>query len=340
MYQAAPNYLLLGELRREFILTADGRAHLDRLGGNALYAAGGLGIWAATDEGIGLVARVGEDYPRDWLEVIRSRGLDISGVRVLADPLDLRLFVAYGEANARHLDNPVGHFARLDISFPRALLGYDPTALADQRAEGAPSTSLRSGDLPDSYRHAAAAHLCPMDLMTHSLMPAELRRAGVSLVTLDPGSGYMRPEHLSKIQALLPGLTAFLPGEEDLQELFRGKTRDVWEMVEGMAAYGCEFIIVKTGERGQLLFDCAAKARFEIPAYPNRVLDPTGAGDAFAGGFLAGLKQTHDSVQAALYGSVAASFAVEGIGPFFPMDVLPGLQQARLEALAGMARRI
>jgi sugar/nucleoside kinase (ribokinase family) len=51
-----------------------------------------------------------------------------------------------------------------------------------------------------------------------------------------------------------------------------------------------------------------------VPAVSPRCVDPTGAGDAFCGGFLTGLIETGDPVEAALRGAVSASFAVEGCG--------------------------
>jgi ribokinase len=67
--------------------------------------------------------------------------------------------------------------------------------------------------------------------------------------------------------------------------------------------------------------------------------DPTGAGDSFCGGFLAGYKKTYDPLQAALYGNVSASLKVEGSGAFYPLDVLPGLAEARLHALKDLVRK-
>ena len=96
----------------------------------------------------------------------------------------------------------------------------------------------------------------------------------------------------------------------------------------------------RNGERGQILYDASSKARWEIPAYPARLANLTGAGDAFCGGFLAGYRRTFDPLMAVLHGSIAASITIEGSGPFFALDVLPGLAQARLEALRENARRI
>ena len=66
----------------------------------------------------------------------------------------------------------------------------------------------------------------------------------------------------------------------------------------------------------------------------------TGAGDAFCGGFLAGYRKTYEPLEAALYGNVSASLNVEGSGAFYPLDVLPGLAQARLEVLRAMVHEV
>jgi sugar/nucleoside kinase (ribokinase family) len=68
--------------------------------------------------------------------------------------------------------------------------------------------------------------------------------------------------------------------------------------------------------------------------------DPTGAGDAFCGGFLAGLKKTYDPLRAALHGNVAASLAIEGTGALYTLDVAPGLAEARLDALTDLVREV
>jgi ribokinase len=111
-------------------------------------------------------------------------------------------------------------------------------------------------------------------------------------------------------------------------------------MIEALANYGCEFVVVKRGERGQLLYDVASRSRWEIPSYPARLVNPTGAGDAFCGGFLAGYRQTFDPLQAALFGNISASLVVEGTDPFYALDALPGLGQARLNALSESVRKL
>lgn len=286
------------------------------------------------------MARVGEDYPQDWLEDYSRRGIDIRGVQILPQAVDVRSFLAYTDRRTRYTDDPVAHFARLGQPFPKALLGYQADSHnLDSRTKLLP-VSLRQGDIPPDFLDASAAHLCPLDYLTHNLLPAVFRQAEFTTVTLDPSPGYMNPTYWDDVASLITGLTAFLPSEEELRSLFQGRSEDLWEMAEAIAAYGCEIVVIKGGESGQFLYDGANRSRWEIPAYASHIEDPTGAGDAFCGGFLAGYRQTYDPVQAALYGNISASLVVEGVGPFYALDALPGLPQARLEALRQSVRRV
>jgi sugar/nucleoside kinase (ribokinase family) len=171
-------------------------------------------------------------------------------------------------------------------------------------------------------------------------LPAVLRQKEFTLVTLDPSPGYMNPTYWNDVPALLTGLTAFLPAEEEIRLLFQGRSSDLWEMAEALAAYGCEFIVIKCGERGQLLYDATSRQRWEVPPYPVQVVNPVGAGDAFCGGFLAGYRRTYEPLEAVLHGNISASLVVEGRLPLYALDALPGLPDARLEALRQYVRKV
>lgn len=356
----APRSLIIGQLRRDFAILPESPSAAERLeslersaerpsnvlldvpGGSALYASVGLLVWES-DPPPGLVARVGEDYPRDWLEDFRRRGINIEGVQILPQGLDVRSFYAYTDRTTRLNEDPVPHFARIGQPFPKALFGFrpqeGPAHLPDSRTK-MDILSPRQSSLTPEFMHATAAHLCPLDYLSHTLLPGLLRQQGFTTLTIDPPARAMNPIFWSDIPAMLSGLTACLPAEEEVRALFHGRSTDLWEMAEALASYGCEFIIIKRGSLGQVLYDSATKNRWEIPAYPARLVDPTGAGDAFCGGFLAGYRQTFDPLQAVLYGNISASLVVEGSGAFFALDAMPGLARARLEALADNARKI
>jgi len=330
-------FLIIGQLRREFILTQAGKAFLDLQGGSLLYAASGASVW---DNGIGLLSRVGENYPHEWLDEIESKGFDCRGIHILPDTLDQRSFYAHTDFDTCQTDNPVSHFARLGLPFPKSLLGYSNQETKLDNRFSTSQFTMRINDIPGDYLDASATHLCPLDFVSHAMLPSALRQGNISTVTLDPSPSYMDPAFWNDIPGLLKGISAFLPSEDKLLSLFQGRTTDLWEMAEALAEYGCEIIVIKRGMRGQLLYDHTNRTRWIIPAYPARVVDPTGAGDTFCGGFLAGYHSTYSPLEGVLAGNIAASIKVEGTGPFYGMDTLPGLAIARLEALRAMVRKV
>jgi sugar/nucleoside kinase (ribokinase family) len=333
-----PSFIIIGRLTRDYLLPPEGQPLLDSPGGSLLHAAGGLAVW---DARLGLVGRVGEEYPRQWLKELDQRGWDISGIRIQAGALDQRSFLAYSESFEASRNNPVSHFARRGIPFPKALLGFQPPH-DSQAVLGAPSvdpTEPVLADIPPEYLYAGALHICPLGLSAH-LQFMDALRGALRAVTLEPSKIYMMPAFLREVRGLVNGLTAFLPSLEEITSLFWGQTNDPWEMAAVIGEFGCEYVVIKCGLHGQLLYDAVNHRRWEIPAYPARLTDPTGAGDAFCGGFLAGYRKNFDPLEGALCGNVSASLAIEGSGPFYPLDVVPGLVEARLSALREMVREV
>ena len=343
-----PAFVIAGRIAREFILPFSGQPLLDHPGGNVLYAAGGLSVW---EKEIGLLARIGEDYPRLWLKDWEARGMDIRGIRILPQGVDLRSFIAYVEKFEVSRGAPVSQFARRKLPFPKSLLGYQapPEAGVLQPQKG--SMDRKNAGMPDplaplpveiprDYLEAHAVHLCPLDFTSHNHLAHVFKSALVNTITLDPSPEYMNPSFYKDLRVLLSGLAAFLPSEENLRALFWGETHDLWEMAAALGDYGCEIIVVKRGARGQMVYDVPGKHKWEVPAYSSRMADPTGAGDAFCGGFLAGYRKAYDPLQGALYGNVSASLKVEGSGAFYPLDVLPGLAEARLHVLKDLVRKV
>jgi len=332
-----PVLVFAGRLNREYILPMDGAPILDRAGGNPLYAAGAALVW---EKEIALLARVGEDYPYKWLQNFKEYNLNTEGIKIVPGSLDLRSFRAYSEKRQLSLSNPVKHFASRGLNFPKALLGYMPPEKREQiNVERHPATPLVA-DIPKSYLQAEAVHIAPLDFKSQGQLLTAFKAASVKVLTLDPSPQYMASNRLHDLHLFLDGLTAFMPSEEELRQLFWGETHDLWEMAEELGKFGCHNIIIKRGKDGQLLYDAQENKRWELPAYASRVADPTGAGDAFCGGYLAEYQKSEDTLRAAACGNVSASLSMEGSGPFYPTEVLSGLAQARLEAMIGMIRSI
>lgn len=328
-----PEFLIFGQLTREYLLPPTGNPRLDMPGGNLLYAAAGLRVWESS---IGLVGRVGADYPREWLNECISRGFDTTGIKILPRNLDVRDFVSYTESLEVSRINPVTQFARREMTFPKSLLGYQP--IDDRKADE--GSQLLVTDIPESYMTARAALICPMSLVSQTQLIAGMKLGDVHTFVLEPAATVMKPASRRELPALLNGVTALLTSQDELKNLFWGETHDLWEMAKAVSMYGCEYVIVKCGPRGQLLYDVNNKRKWEIPAYPARIADPIGAGDAFNGGFLSGYCKAYDALEGVLYGNVSASLKLEGTGAYYPLDVMPGLAEARLNALRNMVRQV
>jgi sugar/nucleoside kinase (ribokinase family) len=334
---SAPLCLLLGRLQRDTIITADGAVRIDQLGGNLAYAAAACKLWGQSP---GLISRVGEDFPAEWVDELASKGGDTRGIRVLDQPVDLRRFIGYQSVYRGGADHPIRQFAERGLAFPKLLLQYvkAPPRL-DSKKERLPAT-LRPEDIPDEYRSAKVAHLCPMDYHSHSLMPAAVRQLGVATVTLDAGGGYMHPEFWNETPALVNGLTVFMAEETRLRMLFGTRTEDLQTMSEAIASYNCQAVLVYSREQNIRFYDRASRKHYQLPAYPARTVDITDNSSSLAGGFAAELGRGQDLLRALLVGSAMASLAAEGSGAFFLADTLPGLVEARAQALEQALRQM
>jgi sugar/nucleoside kinase (ribokinase family) len=330
-----PKYVVAGPLQREFVILHDGSNRLDFLGGSGVVAAAGLGLW---DGPVGLLCRVGEDYPREWLEQFEKYNLDSHGVKIQKEVIDLRSFYGYRDSETFETGSPVGYFARHKLPFPPVMLNYkSPTDAKDDLSALLP-TSPRANDIPAEYLDATAIHLCPMDFMTQSLLQPALRSGATKTITAEAYSGYMLPEYWLKLPSIVSGLTGFIVKENDLRLFFRNRSNDLLEMAETVAKMGCEIVVIHLTDGNKVLVEYATHKKWLIPAYPVDRKNRHNSSSAFGGGLLAGYQQDYDPLNAALHGEISESMAAEGLHPFYLFDALPGLAEARLEVLREMIK--
>lgn len=332
-----PRFVLAGCLNRDFILPISGEPSIDTLGGNLVYAAAGLKLWGET---AGLLARVGENFPEEWLSRIKKTGLDMEGIKVLSREMEHRRFMAHADLQTTHRQNPVQQFADRGLAFPPALLGFRPQASSHDSRTKPLGQSIQISDVPQKYLAASAVHLCPIDYLSHMILPSLFRQGQATTITLTPSPGYMSSSFWEEISGLLSEITAFITPEEEIRSLFQGRRTDLWEMAAVLADFGPEYVLIRTNSWGFYVFDRVSGNRWVVPLYQTRTIDPTGAMDAFAGGFLVGYRKTYNPLEGALMGSVAASLVMEGSKPFYALGAMPGLIDRRLEALRDLVQEI
>ncbi len=226
---------------------------------------------------VGVVSVRGDDYPRAPLRTMAARGVDLAGARTLGRP-GLRTWLLYEDRRRQvvhRLDRP-------------------------SHAEVSPGPA----DIPAEWQAARAFHLAPMPMDVQQSLVSAL--GGRPLVSLDPYL-LLRAETLAIWRALLPAVDVFFVSEDE-DELGEPAVRE-------LAGERTRFLLWKRGARGGQLWDARQKRSLEWAARAEAVRDPTGAGDAFAGGFLAGLLLGDGPEPALERGVVSASFAIAELGP-------------------------
>ena len=264
----------------DIVIWPSGRTWMDQPGGNALFSALGARIWL---DRVGILTRLGRDYPRPHLAAMARRGL-VLGLHPVDTPT-LHNWALYEADGGRQFINH---------------LNSGTNEEATPRAE----------EIADEHRHGRAYHIAPVPLPQQAALVQALKRRQ-RLISIDPHfAGIGR--HKTTLEAMLAAVNFFLPSEYEARLLYGAN--DPETAARAFAACGPEVVVIKMGGAGALVYETASRRLTHIPAYPAAVQDTTGAGDAFCGGFLAGYLLTGDAVTAAQYGTISASYIIEAVG--------------------------
>jgi len=263
-------------------------------GGSALYFAAAASQFAH----VRVIAVVGDDFPRGELEFLVERGVDISGIHTVRGGKTFRWAGEY------ELDMNKRTTTALELN---VFKDFDPVLSGDSRK--APYVFL--GNIHPELQ------LRVLDQVDSPLFTA----ADTIECYLEDKPGLFR-EVLRRIDLL------FINDAEAL--LFTGE-HNVIAAARSLLDCGPEYVIIKKGEHGSLLM--SREALFVVPAFPvEQVVDPTGAGDSYAGGVMGFIASEGDHGwetirKAVVHGGVVASFLVEG----FSLDTLKNLTRERIE---------
>lgn len=248
------------------------------LGGSGTYFA----VAAANFVPVRLVGVVGDDFRREHLDDMAARGVDCCGVEV-ARGKTFRWSGRYeADWNTRHtLDTQLNVFEHFDPKLPAAFRDSRFVFLANAE----PRVQAKALDQVDEPAFVVA------DTMN---LWIDIRR--------------------DDLLALLARVDGVVLNDEEARMLSGEK--NLLRAARKVLQLGPQYVILKKGEHGAFLI--GEDAHFSLPAYPvDQVVDPTGAGDSFAGGFmgyLASARSTQSRTlrRAMLYGTVTASYCVQG----------------------------
>lgn len=288
--------LVVGSIGLDNVQTPHGAVR-GVLGGSASY----FSVTARHFSPVNLVAVVGEDFPGEYMELFRERGVGIEGLEVVPG----KTFHWSG----RYGDDP-------DQAFSLATeLGvfenFHPR-------------------LPESYRSSEFVFLANID----PVLQLEVLRQTRGVRVLDTMNYWIegkRPDLL----ATLREVNVVIMNNQEARALTGEK--HILRACEIIAGYGPQVVVIKQGEHGSLLR--TPDDLFLMPGYPvERVVDPTGAGDTFAGGFVGWLSHcgqvSRDAYrQAMIMGTVMASFTIEDFSLRALLRANPELMRERIRRL-------
>jgi len=334
-----PALFTAGGATLDCIVAADGTLGLAAIGGNAIHSAVGAALTGAR---AGVVARV----PRGWpVGQLAGTPLDAAGIRIEDVPLpDPEWF--FHRADGSRVDRLHALPAEAEafgIVGPRVAPGIAQEwerhlrARPDRPGYAAFRAAHPVGPehVPPAWWSARGVHVAPGATEAQLALARAARQRGLT-VTLDPGFT-ARGLSSEATEALLGACDVFLPSEAELQALRPGLPPEV--ALAALMRRGGPVLLAKLGAAGALLLDPAESVPRRLPALPVRALDPTGAGDAFAGGVLAGLVAGEAVGRAALRGLVAGASAVERMGALAPLALAPEEVAARRDRIDQLIAR-
>lgn len=246
-----------------------------------------------------IVSVVGDDFPVEMLEYLKKRGVNLDGLQIRAGEK------SFFWAGKYHRD--MNTRDTLDTQL-NVLATFDPV-------------------LPVSYRNADYLMLGNLTPQVQLRVLQQLKRRP-KLVVMDTMNFWMDTA-LADLLKVLKKVDVLTINDEEARQL--SGEHSLVKAAKVIHKMGPKFLIIKKGEHGALLFHRGEV--FFAPALPlAEVIDPTGAGDTFAGGFIGWLAKTDDisfvnMKRAIIYGSAMASFCVEK----FSIERLRGLTPAMIE---------
>ena len=275
----------------------------DVLGGSAVF----FSYAASYFTSVRLAGVVGEDWPAAYTELLQARGIDTSGLQVVRGGKTFRW-------RGRYLAN-MNDRQTLDLQL-NVMAQFNPV-------------------LPEHYRQ------CKVLFLANGSPQLQMRVLeqcpGATLTVADTMDYYIAGER-EGLLALLKRVDGLVLNDSEAK-LLTGEENLV-RAGHAVRAMGPRLVVIKKGEHGAMFF--SQHETYVLPAYPTaQVVDPTGAGDSFAGGMMGYLAEQDNFEPKTLkeamgYGIVAASFTVED----FSLDRLKQIDREDLEERMAQYRRM
>jgi len=279
--------LVVGSIALDSIRTPFGEKK-EILGGSAVHAAVSSSFFSTT----ALIGPIGNDFPSEHLEFLKSRNINLSALQKLDGPtFRWSGYYEYDMNQAHTLDTKLNVLAQ-----------FDPK-------------------IPEAFRESPFVFLANLDPELQLKVISQLKKP--KILAADTMNFWIESKR-EALHEVIKKVDFMLMNDSEIRQFM--ETPNLPLAAQRLLKLGCKGVIIKKGEHGALLF--TDSTHFSAPSYPQAMLrDPTGAGDSFAGGLMGYLSRTDDLSEsnirkAVIIGSVMASFNVED----FSLDRLKRLK--------------
>jgi len=296
-------YVVVANIIGDDLVLPDGKQHNAILGGAGTYALAGMRIWS---DFVGIVSGVGEDFEQLYGSWFDQNQIDKRGLQVRA-PNTPRSWVNYLSADERTETPQFGpeHFHLME-------------------------PAIR--DIPASYHHARGLYLFRDTNPQYWNEVFEFQAEHDPVIIWEIHAGAAKTDNWNRVSEILPHIDLFSINLSEASRLCQLTNPE--QIVKKLLATGLSGVALRAGSAGTIVADQTGAWR--IPAYTLEVVDVTGAGNAFTGGFLVGYCESQsDIIAAGQCGAASASFALEQFGP--PQEINGATRQeaeARIQSLS------
>ncbi|HDD40618.1 MAG TPA: carbohydrate kinase family protein [Nitrososphaeria archaeon] len=251
----------------------------------------------------GIITKIGTDMPQELLQPFLEAGVDLRGLHV--ENVTTTNLLVYHEDGSKEII----YLKQASPIFP--------------------------SDIPEEYMKADIVHICPMNYEVPISTVKFLKEQGLTLSTDVAGYGGAasiehpanNPERATLFEELIGLFDIVKASLEDCVHIFGARSDLKDYAMRRIIELGARIAIITLGKDGAVGMD-ETGAVYEIPPYPVKVVDPTGAGDVFCAGFLAEFIRSGDWRKSMISGSVTASFVIEKSGGVLPSR-MPTIEDVR-----------
>jgi sugar/nucleoside kinase (ribokinase family) len=299
-----PEYVTLSNLIIDDIVLADGRSFMNTLGGAGTHTLLGMRPWS---KALGFVAYCGDDFEAQHRTFLEDLSVDLRGI-----------------------------IRRPGLRTARAWQLFEP----DERRIEIFRTSLEEfilskpqfEEIPPDYLQARGYHIQWGSLDELAIMLTQLHTANPDVkIAYEPSISHLAGS-LAAHGPILSQIDLFTPDREEAGAITG--TTDVPGMIDTLLNAGARLVALRMGAAGSLV-GTSSGDYYRIPAVPpSKLVDVTGAGNAYCGGFIVGLGRNEEPAYAAARAAASASFALEQIGiPLFDDEKTAQAEHRRVWAL-------